>query len=199
MRDALVPTLPGLAWSTFNRPVFISRVQSSVIMSLLRASFSATPIYRFRLSFVVLLQDAVVDELRTLAGFFQARRGKFDSWRYRDPDDHRVVRQGLGVGDGIRTEWPLVRSFGESTERVAQVEAIDQVRVNDVPTTAYTLSSIGVLTFTDPPAVSAAVAWSGTSWPRCRFVNDEQEFEQFLYRVWTAQSVDFLGHRGSMR
>jgi uncharacterized protein (TIGR02217 family) len=197
MSDALFPTLPGLAWSTFKRPVFNSRVQTSVNLSELRASFSATPIYRFRLSYEVLVQDAVVDELRTLAGFFQARRGRFDSWRYRDPDDHRVVRQGLGVGDGTRTVWPLVRSFGESTERVAQVEAIEEVRVNDVPTTAYTLSGTGVLTFVEPPAVSAAVDWSGTYWHRCRFVNDEQEFEQFLHRLWKAQSVDFFGNLGT--
>jgi uncharacterized protein (TIGR02217 family) len=197
MSDALFPTLPGLAWSVFKRPVFNTQVQTSVNLSELRASLSATPVYRFRLSFSVLRDDRVHDELRTLAGFFKARRGKFDSWRYRDPDDCRVVRQGLGVGDGIRTVWPLLRSFGEFTERVAQVEAIEEVRVNEVPTTDYTLSSTGVLSFFDPPAVSAAVDWSGTYWHRCRFVNDEQEYEQFLYQLWKAQSVEFLGNLGT--
>lgn len=197
MSDALFPTLAGLTWSVFKRPVFNTLVQTSVNLSEVRASFSATPVYRFRLSYSVLRDDLVNNELRTLAGFFQARRGKFDSWRYRDPDDHRVVQQPLGVGDGSRIAFPLLRSFGEFTERVAQVEAVEAVRVNDVPVTAYTLSSTGVLTFTDPPAVSAAVDWSGTYWHRCRFVNDEQEFEQFLHQLWKAQSVDFIGNLGT--
>lgn len=196
MSDAIFPALPGLAWSVFKRPVFSTAVQTAVNLSELRTSFSATPVYRFRLSFSVLRDDTLYDELHQLAGFFLAHRGRFDSWRYRDPDDHQAVQEPFGVGDSARTSFPLMRRFGAFSERVAQVEAIDEVRVNAVAV-PFEVDSAGVVSFEEAPAAGSVLDWSGSYWYRCRFAQDEQEFEQFMHRLWSAQSVEFLGNLGT--
>ncbi len=85
--------------------------------------------------------------LRTLAdtaalvAFFEARRGRLHGFRYRDFADDRsclpgvepvATDQRLGVGDGRRTRFELVKSYGEGEgafERQITRPVADSVRV----------------------------------------------------------------------
>jgi uncharacterized protein (TIGR02217 family) len=136
------------------------------------------------------------DELRQLGGFFRARRGRFDSWLYRDPDDGSAVREPFGLGDSAATQFMLSRRFGEASERVAQLQAVEEVRVNGVAVPVQ-VDGAGVVRFDEAPAQGAVLDWTGSYFHRCRFVHDEQEFEQFMQRLWSAQSVEFLGNLGT--
>jgi hypothetical protein len=183
------------------RPLFNTRVATAVSLNEFRASFSASPIYQMKLSYDVLrdqtINSTVYDEWRPLIGFFLARQGKFDSFLYEHPDDHTATAQSFGTGDGLTANFSLVRTLGSFTERVANVNVITEVSVNNTPTSNYTISSVGTITFNTPPADAATLDWTGTYYYRCRFTNDEQEFNQFMSRLWDAKSVELLGCLGT--
>lgn len=197
MSQDVFPDLPGLAWSAFKTPRFNTRIQESVSLAEVRASFSATPIYDMKLTYDVLRDSTVHAELRQLAGFFLAHRGKFDSWLFTDPTDNSVTDQMVGLGDGSEVEFQLVRTFGTFTEKVSNVNVISSVTVNNTPTSNYTVSNVGLVTFNSAPAANAAVRWSGTYYFRCRFTQDAQEFENFMYQLWQAQTVGFMANLGT--
>lgn len=62
------------------------------------------------------------DDLALLTAFFEARRGRLHAFRFRDPADHAssvpsaqvsASDQLLGLGDGARTRFPLIKRYGE--------------------------------------------------------------------------------------
>jgi uncharacterized protein (TIGR02217 family) len=64
-----------------------------------------------------------VDDLYEVLAFFEARRGELHGFRFRDPVDNRSTRpdepvtagdQVIGVGDGMRTTFALVKTYGDA-------------------------------------------------------------------------------------
>lgn len=62
------------------------------------------------------------DDLALLTAFFEARRGRLHAFRFRDPADHAsclpsaqvsASDQLLGLGDGTRTHFSLLKRYGE--------------------------------------------------------------------------------------
>lgn len=62
-----------------------------------------------------------LDDLHDVLAFFEARRGSLHAFRFRDPFDMKSCRpsdtptpldQVLGTGDGTRTRFALVKSYG---------------------------------------------------------------------------------------
>ena len=63
-----------------------------------------------------------LDDMAALTGFFEARRGRLYGFRFRDFADFKSCAPGtavgpldqvLGVGDGARRAFPLVKRYGE--------------------------------------------------------------------------------------
>jgi uncharacterized protein (TIGR02217 family) len=63
-----------------------------------------------------------LNDLYDVLAFFEARRGSLYAFRFRDPFDMKSCRpdatpgpldQALGVGDGTRASFPLVKNYGE--------------------------------------------------------------------------------------
>jgi uncharacterized protein (TIGR02217 family) len=68
-------------------------------------------------------------DLYDVLAFFEARRGSLYAFRFRDPFDMKSCRpdavpgpldQGLGVGDGAKTNFSLIKSYGEGGEAYAR-------------------------------------------------------------------------------
>ena len=66
-----------------------------------------------------------LDDMATLTGFFEARRGRLYGFRFRDFADFKscapgaVVTAGdqaLGAGDGVRTRFDLIKRYGEGED-----------------------------------------------------------------------------------
>ncbi|WMS41700.1 DUF2460 domain-containing protein [Acuticoccus sp. MNP-M23] len=62
------------------------------------------------------------DDLQTVVRFFEERRGRLYGFRFTDPLDHKsclpresvaATDQLLGVGDGVRTEFALIKTYGD--------------------------------------------------------------------------------------
>jgi len=196
MSDEYFPSLPGLAWSQFKKPRFNTLVQTSVNQSELRVSLTATPIYEVSLTYDV-LRDSGYGELQTLMGFFLARRGKFDSFLFDDETDNTVSNQLFGVGDGLETDFQLVRAYGGFTEKVSNDITVTEITVNNTPTTAYTVSASGLVAMNSAAGSGQALRWSGTFAYRCRFTDDVSEFENFMRNLWSNTSVKFLANLGT--
>lgn len=197
MGNAVYPDLPGLDIAVTKRPAFATKIQRSVSGHEARAAFQAYPLWTFTLAYNVLRAGAE-RELQALAGFFLARRGAWDSFLFLDPDDSAVTDQALGTGNGVATQFQLKRTFGYGAgavfdEPVHNVAAIANIKLAGTPTAAYTINSTGLVTFNSAPANGAAVTWSGTYYHRCRFAEDEMDFDRFLDDLWEARSVEFVG------
>ena len=108
-------------------------------------------------------------ELGVLLAFFRARRGPAIGFRFTDPFDNSsndmtdaptALDQLLGVGDGVRTSFGLVKTYGVN----GQVRPVTRpkpgsviVAVNGAATTPWTLADGGIVRFETAPATGASV------------------------------------------
>lgn len=115
-----------------------------------------------------------LDDMAILTAFFEARRGRLYGFRFRDFADFKSCAPGaavtphdqnLGVGDGVRTEFPLRKHYGDgedASERRIQKPVEGTVRIGvdgaELDSAAYeTDSAAGVVTFHSPPPAGVAV------------------------------------------
>lgn len=111
-----------------------------------------------------------LDDMATLTAFFEARRGRLYGFRFRDFADFKssapgaVVTptdQALGIGDGTRKVFQLVKAYGDLTREIRKpVAGTVRVAVAGVERSGAAFSveaGSGLVTFAAAPAVGAAV------------------------------------------
>jgi uncharacterized protein (TIGR02217 family) len=109
-------------------------------------------------------------DMRTLVEFFRARRGQAAAFRLRDPLDHSsaadagtpsATDQLLGVGDGTRTRFALVKTYGPDSppRRITRpVPGSVRVAVGGTELTGgWTLAPLGEIWLEAAPAAGIAV------------------------------------------
>lgn len=197
MSNAVLPTFPGLAWNVARKPQWSTVTKTSVSGREFRAAQYSYPIWRYKLTYEVLRASGALPEMQQLAAFFNARGGSWDTWLYSDPDDCAVTAQQFGMGDGLTKNFQLVRAFGgftepvfdvDTTQGLAQIYVAGALKAKDVD---YVLSQSGMVVFVVPPANGAAITWSGRFYWRCRFLQDQLEFNQFLKQLWDLKTLEF--------
>lgn len=115
-----------------------------------------------------------LDELHALIVFFEARRGKLHGFRFRDPFDFKscapsqivsATDQVLGEGDGVRTVFPLMKTYGDGEAAYARpiakpIAGSVQVAIDgdvcDSEDFAVDVAT-GEVSFTEAPAEGAAL------------------------------------------
>lgn len=191
MSDAVFPVLPGLKWNIKRTPSWKTLSAESVSGKEIAVALMAYPRRSYSLSYEVLRAGALA-ELETLEGFFNLRRGRFDTFLYSDPDDYTVTDQAFGTATGTTAPFQLIRTRGGFTEPVRALNGVPGIKVAGVAQTEgvdYTRSATGLIT--PLSAWTGALTWSGTYYWRCRFLRDESEFDQFLKDLWQLQRIDF--------
>ena len=113
-----------------------------------------------------------LDDMAALTAFFEARRGRLYGFRFRDFADFRSCApaampgpgdQRLGVGDGERTQFQLVKHYGEADAAWARhiskpLEGSVRVAVAGVEEPGFTVeTATGMVAFATPPAIGAVV------------------------------------------
>lgn len=187
MSDAYYPTLPGLAYGVKKTPQWSTVVQRSTGGYELRYAAYQRPLYKFTLTYEFLRSDPVSQELQTLLGFFLARQGRYDSFRFLDPTVSNT-NVPIGVGDGVTSVFPLGRRLGEYYEPFANYENAMTVAVNGGLVGVLSAPNSTVQLDRVPPA-GAAVTWSGIAYRRVRFDTDAADFNQFASDLWDLQQV----------
>lgn len=194
--SAFPTNLPGLGYDVLRTPQQSTRVLTTRSGREYRAANWTFGRYKYTLTFNVLRTQSQFTEFQTLLGFINQMQGMYGTFAYTDPYDNAVTLQGIGTGDGVTKIFPLVRAFGGYVEPVLNATAITQVQVSGSNVTAYTGIQQGAygtdsISFTSAPASNAPITASFTySWP-CRFLNDENEFNNFASNRWGLKKLEF--------
>ncbi len=194
MGNAIFPTFPGLKWGRKKTAVWSTGTQKSASGREFRTAYYTYPQWRFSLSFEVLRTKASVNELEQLAGFFNARKGSFESFLYEDPTDNAVTGQPIGNTVQGVTRYQLVRSMGGFIEPVLAVKERPAVKVGGVALTYgrdYSVTDKGVLVFNTPQTPGRPITWTGGFYFRVRFTSDTVDFENVLGSLWAAKKIEF--------
>jgi uncharacterized protein (TIGR02217 family) len=191
------PVLPGLTFNNTRTPRWSTKTNTSVSGKQQRAAFWSYPVWRYKLTYELLRADTAHLELQTLVGFFLEHRGSWGSWLYSDPSDNTVAGQSIGIGNGVSTDFQLVRTFGANgnafVEPMTAINGDPVIKVAGVAQvldTDFTVSDTGLITFAAPPA-SGAITADFSYYFRCHFTTDELELNQFMHQLWEAQTVEF--------
>lgn len=193
MSNAIYPTLPGLTPKVSRTAVWESTIKGTASGREYAGAIMTSPRYRYRLEYEFLRDAVAFGELATLVGFFNARRGRVDSFLFTDPTDNAVAEQSFGTGDGSTTLFQLVRTYGGNVEPVYD-PVITSILVNGVAV-GYTQNNTGGITFNTAPAAAATITWTGSFYWRCRFTDDTLTAEQFMAELWSAKAVSFITRR----
>ena len=193
MSNAVFPTLPGLTWDCPKTPEFSTTEVISQDGSRTAIANWVYPIWHWALKYELLRDDAT-DELNTLLGFFLNRQGKADSFLFDDPNDNTRTGQGLGVGDGITTQFQVVRTLGGFVEPVKNLKTMPTVYVSGVEQeTGWSISDSGLITFVSAP--TGTVTADITYYWRVHFDMDSAEFNQFADALWELQECKLSSER----
>ncbi len=116
-----------------------------------------------------------LDDIEQLVAFFEARRGQLYGFRWKDWSDYKSCApsaevgfedQLLGVGDGVRADFQLVKQYGSGeaaylrpiTKPVAGTVRVGVARDPQSEGVHFSVdTATGVITFADPPGAGAQV------------------------------------------
>jgi uncharacterized protein (TIGR02217 family) len=149
-------------------------------------------------------------ELSQLIAFFRARRGPARGFRITDPFDNSsngmtgtptMLDQLIGVGDGLRADFPLVKSYGGAEPQVRPITrpqpATLVVSVGGAASTAWTLGEKGVLRFLAAPPAGAEVRAGFRFDVPVRFAEDRLDVSAVSFAAGEAPSVPLIEIRES--
>nr|MDQ4088505.1 DUF2460 domain-containing protein [Pseudomonadota bacterium] len=142
-------------------------------------------------------------ELAALIEFFRARRGAAVGFRFQDPFDNSsnamtgsptALDQALGLGDGERTEFPLVKRYGDQVRRITRpVAGSVQVAVGGAERlTGWTLEPKGVIAFELPPEEGAQVTAGFRFDVPVRFAEDRLSLSRATFAAGEIPSVPLI-------
>lgn len=207
MSDVLFPDL-RIGYDLTRKPMFNTKIMTSVNGRELRASYQAVPKYEFSLNLPGLQERK--GELQAIEDFFIARRGAFDSFLFKMPWDDEY--DCTFVGDGQTDTFQLYKGqlpLGNTQSQVAfdadptfwneddnqqfWSDNDDELFWDD---TKITVSKSGLVQATKPLKAGHKFSVKGTFYYRCRFADDSQAFTLFSYRLWKGE-VTLIGSLGN--
>ncbi|HAV3569610.1 TPA: DUF2460 domain-containing protein [Acinetobacter baumannii] len=215
MSNVLFPELPGLEWDTSITPMFNTKIMTSINGRELRASFQAAPKYEISLSYAFLRENKGRKELQQLQGFYLERRGAFDSFLYKMPEDNEF--NCTFIGDGTTTTFQLYKDMytsqlplGNTEEQI--VGEVDPNMWNQTPAKTMwntdqeklmwnnataQVTSEGKYVLSEPLEEGIEIKVAGTFYYRCRFKDDTQQYVNFMHKLWKAGKVELIGSLGN--
>lgn len=196
MSTSVLPVLPGLEWNSVRSPVWSTLIKESVAGRIYATSRWSYPRWKYKLSYSVLRARPSLAEMQQMAGFFNLMKGRGDTFLFSDPDDYIIdvsSPQQFGVGDGTTTKFQLLRSFGGYLEPVlAPQSGTVAVYKNGVNDGLYSVGSDGVITFGPAPGAGVVLTWAGHFYWKCRFLQDNLDFNQFMKNFWELRALEFM-------
>jgi len=142
-------------------------------------------------------------ELGALIAFFRARRGAAVAFRFEDPFDNssngmtgepEPTDQAIGMGDGDRTDFALVKDYDGQTRRITRpVSESVSVAIDGVAQAGgWLLGEKGVLSFEEPPPTGAAVTAGFRFDVPVRFAEDRLELNRATFLAGDVPSVPLI-------
>ena len=148
------------------------------------------------------LPFAGLAQYETLVQTWLMMYGQSNVFAFDAPWDNSRSNQIIGIGDGQTWGFAVYSTWGAGAQAqtlpVGCINAITAVYVNGVlvPTSQYTYSRNKIY-FIDgrgmpyPPPANAVISMTFSYYYLCRFVEDEQDFEEFAKNRWVVPSLKF--------
>ena len=142
-------------------------------------------------------------DLHALIAFFRARRGAAVAFRFEDPFDNSsngmtgapgAADQKLGTGDGVRTDFALVKRYGEQERRITRpVSGSVRVSVSGVErVSGWALGPLGTVSFEEAPAGGAQVKAGFRFDVPVRFAEDRLAVSRATFEAGEIPSVPLI-------
>lgn len=202
MSNVLFPTLT-MPTGSYTWPIAKYEEYSSIVLPSasmrgeLAKSLSLYPLWRFDLDFALLAGDlnVLTSAVASVVGFHMQMRGSYSTWLFNDPYDNSTNGNvQFATGDGATLAFQLTRPIAGGTDIVQNLNGVPVILINDVVQSAgsYSISPLGVVTFTTAPGAGLTLKWSGAFYFRCRFDNDKlADLRQVAPSTWDIHSVQF--------
>ena len=205
------PTLP------IGYPVKVSPNMDTIIgttksLREMRVALRHVPLWDFEIKFEELVDQtqnqtayapfAGEMQYEQLVQLWISMYGQANVFAFDCPWDDSRSNQQIGTGDGTTTTFTVYRTWGLGANAtlapVGMVNTVYQVQVNGVtvPSTEYYIAR-DTIVFKDasgnpyPPGNGYAITMTFSFYYLCRFVEDEQDFEEFAKNRWTVPSLKF--------
>lgn len=191
MAIPVLPTLQGIAYPVVRTPIWSTIKNEALSGKRARFALWSYPQYRYKVSFQFLRNSPA--ESQELIAFFNVVSGSAGLFQFNDPDDNTAANVIIAIADGSTTSFQLYRALGTAQwyDPVFAITGSPVVMVNGLPVSDFSLSTIGVVTFTSPPAAGAEISWSGTYNWYCRFDDDTADFEKWLSTFYRQKQLVF--------
>lgn len=143
-------------------------------------------------------------DMDEVVAFFMAMQGRALSFRFKDWADFQIANQLLAPGDGVTTDFQLIKVYSDPQGKVKYTRTINKpdattlltVTINGVPVpvTSVTLNaSNGIFSFIVPPAVGAAIIVQYVEFDvPVRFDTDELNIKQDFFQVETWDGIKLI-------
>lgn len=151
-----------------------------------------------------------IADIELLTDFFEARRGSLYAFRFRDPFDHKSCKlaaapasgdQAIGIGDGVATQFPLTKSYGDGADAYVRPIArpvsgsvriaVGGVELAEGPDFTVDASS-GIATLATPPATGAPITAGFEFDTPVRFDTDHLQVSLAAFEAGEALSVPLV-------
>lgn len=192
------PKLSGQEFVSQKSPTFPPTiVRRTVTGREIRASFGDLPFWQFKVAYQSIRNPPTASQLQRLFSFFATRIGQYGTFFYYDPEDNAVSDCTIAVGNGVATQFQLLRCIDQGGGNpfyepiYVVLGAAPVVTIGGTPTTAFTIGPFGVITFTNPPANAARIAWTGQFLFLCRFAADQIDAAQMVKTLWSMNGLAF--------
>lgn len=189
------PQLNAAVWDRKKTPRWSTQVRKSASGKEQRLALWSYPEWYMSLSYEVLTDDATLtSDLKQIMGFFNMMQGAFSDFLYEDISDNTVTSQQIGVGTGSATTFQMIRSMGGWTEPLKYLKAgTVKVYKNGVEqTSGWSLTADGKVVFSVAPAAGQVITADCGFYFRVRFLEDDLEFNQFMYKLYSLKNLEFV-------
>ncbi len=109
-----------------------------------------------------------------------------------------MFTSGGGTSGATEPFWPSASLVGQTitdgsiTWTNAGVPFVIYNNGAIVATSAYSLGSTGIVTFTSAPGNGNVLSWTGDYFYRCRFLEDSIEFEEFFSKYYAIKKLSMI-------
>lgn len=170
-------------------PMFSTIVNRTDGGSLVTNQNWSYPLYRGQVGYGIQSKE----NLREVIKFFYARRGRLRGFLFRDWSDYQFDGETLGTGNGVATDFQLVRYYADSilpfTRPIKRpIESTLVIYDNGVAVSEanWSLVTGGIIRFSVAPVATHIITVQGEFDVPCHFATDALDVEM---EIWNAGSI----------
>jgi len=152
-----------------------------------------------RARYEINFKDIAKNQSSKLVSFFTARRGMAYGFRFKDWNDFEAKNQIIGIGDGEKTEFQLIKNYGEDDflyqrKITKPVSGTLLLYIDSVPqTTGFSVAyDTGIITFAGPVDVDSEITTSFEFDVPVRFNVDILQSETESYGKNSVQKIELI-------